>query len=98
MFGDCLAFPARRELGNCASVSVANITVYYELRDLFINKPEIVFDKRFLDDIFTIVNIDDISDFENWVKSVFQHPYLEFTHTFSDKNVNFLDLSISLNE
>ena len=45
-------------------------TVYKELVGI-LNNPNIVFNCRFIDDIFTIVDITDIENFDSWVKSNF---------------------------
>lgn len=84
------------EMGNAASVAVANITVYHELKDLFTGKSELAFFRRFLDDIFMIVDTSNIDNLDNWLESLFNHKYLKFTYEYSESSINFLDTSISL--
>jgi len=83
-------------MGGSASVSIANITVFEELKDIFCNVAEFVFNKRFLDDIFTIIDITDIENCDVWLKSKLKHNFLSFTHEISINSVVFLDLEISL--
>jgi hypothetical protein len=64
---------------------------------MFENRPEIVFNKRFLDDIFLIVKINQINDFDAWLSEVFRHEYLKFTHEHSRSEINFLDVKVKLN-
>lgn len=83
------------QMGNCASVSVANITAEIELRDLW--KPEMIFIGRYIDDIFTILDVTDLQiSVEDWIKTNYVHNFLKFTHETSDKAVNFLDIHISI--
>ncbi len=42
-------------MGNATSVSIANLTVFHEIKSIF-EKGEIVFHKRFLDDIFILLD------------------------------------------
>jgi hypothetical protein len=81
-------------MGNCASVSVANITVYEELRSVLDNISEIVFKCRFIDDIFIIINSTSISDMDAWCNNLLKHSYLTFTYKHSDTEIDFLDLTI----
>jgi hypothetical protein len=83
-------------MGNCASVSIANITVYHELKNMFLGYPEIVFNKRFIDDIFMIVKIDSIDNVDNWLDNLLVHDYLKFTKNHSPETVNFLDVKVEL--
>lgn len=83
------------EMGNAASVSVANITVFHEVKDIF-NRQEFVFCKRFLDDIFIIIDKTDIVDIDTWLKNIVQHRYLKFTFEVDNLCVNFLDVKVSL--
>ena len=66
-------------MGGSASCSIANISVYEEWRDMLKNINEIVFNKRFLDDLFWIVKSTEIQNMENWLKNIFKHKYLQFT-------------------
>jgi hypothetical protein len=84
------------EMGNAASVSVANITVFHELKSIFANKKEIIFNKRFLDDIFVILDVTEMSNVENWLNDMLVHKYLKFTHEMEDHEINFLDVKIKL--
>lgn len=86
------------EMGNAASVSVANITVFKEISDIFVGKSEIVFNKRFLDDIFMIVDNENINDMDSWLRNLLKHRYLKFTYEYNSLSVNFLDVSISLDK
>lgn len=85
------------QMGNCSSVSIANITAAVELRDQ-LSKPEIVFKGRFIDDILMIIDITDLTEnMQTWLDNIFKHKFLKFTYEYSDNSVNFLDLSITLN-
>jgi len=84
------------QMGGSASCSIANITVYEELRPLFENFNEIIFRRRFLDDILMIVKSSQIVDLNAWLSNLFKHKYLQFTFSHNDKCINFLDLEISL--
>lgn len=86
------------EMGNSASVAIANITVFYEIISLFMDNEDIMLYKRFLDDLFMIVCIDNIECMETWLKNVLSHKYLKFTYEYSPTTVNFLDVNISLND
>lgn len=86
------------EMGNASSVSVANIAVFQETDKMFINKPEIILRKRFLDDIFMIIDSTDMEDIHTWLQTVLIHKYLKFTLDISDKCVNFLDVTVSISE
>jgi hypothetical protein len=85
------------EMGNAASVAVANITVFHEINQIF-NREEVVFYKRFLDDVFIILETTNINDTDNWVKHVVKHSYLKFTHECSGTMINFLDVQVILND
>jgi len=84
------------EMGNAASVMVANITVYNEICHIFDIHSEIIFNKRFLDDIFLIVDITDMESVSDWLDSILKHRYLNFTSEFSEKGINFLDVNVIL--
>jgi len=85
------------QMGNSASVSVANITAAMELENLVSNLIEFI--GRFIDDIFLVIDITDLeTDIESWLNSFFDHSFLKFSYEFSTSNVNFLDLNIALNE
>lgn len=84
------------EMGNASSVSVANIAVFQETNKMFINRPELIMRKRFLDDIFLIIDSTDISDINAWLCNILKHTYLKFTFDVSDVSVNFLDVTVSL--
>jgi len=60
------------EMGNIASVMVANITVFKEICHLF-TKEEIIFYKRFLDDILLLLDCTDIENVNDWLLSLLQH-------------------------
>jgi len=84
------------QMGNNASVSIANITVCKELELIFRDKPEIIFRPRFIDDIFMILDTTDIIDVNLYLKDLLTHEYLEFTYELSDEKINFLDLTVIL--
>jgi len=85
-------------MGANSSVSVSNITVCRELKSLFVNKLEIEFRERFIDDIFLVINVTNISNIDEYLHNLFTHSFLKFTHEWSkDKEkVNFLDLTVHL--
>lgn len=85
------------EMGNSASNIVANITVFRELDHLF--RHEIIaFYKRFMDDIFLILEFKDGLDVDKWLKDNIKHEYLTFTNKNSLKSIDFLDITIKLTE
>jgi hypothetical protein len=84
------------QMGNNASVSVANITVYNEMVDIYKQCVELIFRARFIDDIFMIVDITNNSNPDRWCEETFVHSYLKFTHQHSYKSVDFLDLTVML--
>lgn len=86
------------QMGNSASVSVANITTFYELNDILKGKPEIEFNARFVDDGLLIINCSDIEDIDIWCNETFCHEYLEFTLETNYNSINFLDVKISFND
>lgn len=86
------------EMGNAASVMVANITVYKEIHNIFDSIQELLFYKRFLDDIFLIIDITDILDLTDWLNSKLKHSYLNFTWESSTQSINFLDVTVSLED
>lgn len=81
-------------MGNNSSVSIANITAAIELQNIW--KPEMVFRKRFIDDIFIITDITEIDDVDAWLQSNIKHDFLKFTIEISLESVNFLDLTVSI--
>ena len=84
-------------MGNCSSVSIANLTPSVELKHLW--SEEIIFKARFIDDLFMIIDITDFptnTDFQNWLTNKLAHRYLKFTFEFSPNSINFLDMKISL--
>lgn len=83
------------QMGNSASVTIANITAFHELKNIFTHK-EIVFNVRFVDDGFLIVDCTDLQNVKNWLDNVFRHDYLTFTVAHSLDSVNFLDVQVSL--
>ncbi|CAL8084913.1 unnamed protein product [Orchesella dallaii] len=85
------------QMGNSASVSIANITAAVELENL---KSEFVkFLRRFIDDIFMIVDITDLeTSIPEWLDSFFKHNFLKFTYEYSERQISFLDLNINLDE
>lgn len=85
------------QMGNSASVTIANITAFYELKDLF-DLPEIIFNVRFVDDGFLIVDSTYISNINEWCEKVFTHPYLTFTTKTNEKSIEFLDVVVNLTE
>jgi len=84
------------EMGNAASVMVANITVYNELCNIFDSQAEISFYKRFLDDMFLIIDTTEIDDISEWLNTRVKHRYLKFTWEFSEESINFLDVTVKL--
>jgi len=85
------------EMGNIASVMVANITVFRELSHLF-SREELIFYKRFLDDILLILDCTDILDVNEYISSLVKHRYLKFTFEIGYNCVNFLDTTISIKD
>lgn len=85
------------QMGNSASVTVANITAWYEMRTMFTLKPEIECDKRFVDDGFILVNCDNIPDINLWCENIFKQDYLKFTIDHSFESITFLDVTVALN-
>ncbi|XP_035706899.1 uncharacterized protein LOC118435276 [Folsomia candida] len=86
------------QMGNSASISVANITAFYELNDIFKDKPEIEFNARFVDDGLLIINCSEIMDIDVWCRQTFCHQYLEFTLETNHDSINFLDVNLSFND
>lgn len=84
------------EMGNSASVMVANITVYKEVFQIFNDIDECIFYKRFLDDIFMIIESENIENINTWLECKLKHNYLKFTYEFSDTCINFLDTTVSI--
>ena len=84
------------QMGNCSSVSIANLTAHIELLNIW--KPEMIFKARFIDDIFSIIDTTGIHDFNNWISNTFVHDYLTFSVEFHTNTVHFLDINISLKE
>lgn len=87
------------QMGNCSSVSVANITAAVELEQQ-LNKPEITFKGRFIDDLIMIIDTTDLVDIDmqQWLESLFKHQFLKFSFEYSEKCVNFLDMNIMIQE
>jgi len=86
------------QMGNSASVSIANITVHEELKPMFYNRTEIMFNKRFLDDLILIVDSTDIVDMSSYLNNMCSHRFLEFTHEHSERSINYLDVKIDIME
>lgn len=86
------------QMGNAASVSIANIAAYYELKSMFHDKPEIIFNVRFVDDGFMIINTNNIMDLDTWLRSTFQHDFLTFTTSYSYEKISFLDVMVSIED
>lgn len=82
------------QMGNCSSVTIANITACAELKSIWAK--EIIFKARFIDDIFCIVDITNICNVDEWVTSTFNHKFLKFDVNFDTTNINFLDLWITI--
>jgi len=83
-------------MGNSASVMVANITVYNEVFSIFNDMSECIFYKRFLDDVFMIIESENVDNMSNWLESKLKHRYLKFTFEFSDTTINFLDTTVNI--
>ncbi len=59
------------QMGNCASVSIANITAGVELEGIW--KEEIVFNGRFIDDLIAIADVTNVdTDNNEFVDNLFQ--------------------------
>jgi len=86
------------QMGNNASVAIANITVYQELVNMYKRCVGLVFRARFIDDILMIVEVKDTTNVEDWFQETFVHEYLTFTHVHSFESIDFLDLTISLDK
>jgi len=86
------------QMGNNASVCIANITVFNELNEMYKKCAGMVFRARFIDDIFMSVDITDITNPDEWCSQSFRHDYLKFTYLHSSKSVDFLDLTITLED
>lgn len=84
------------QMGNNASVSIANITAAVELHNMW--SREMTFNGRFIDDIFAIINITNIQNVDEWIDNTFSHNFLKFTIEKSRKCINFLDLNISIDK
>src|SRR3989442_808789 len=52
--------------------------------------------QAFLDDIFMLVESENIDDMNLWLESKLKHNYLKFTFEFSDTSINFLDIKVIL--
>jgi hypothetical protein len=85
------------QMGNAASVTIANVTAYYELLPMFEGYENIVFNVRFIDDGFIIIDSTDI-EVEVWCQNTFKHNYLKFTVNSSDDTIDFLDVTVKLSE
>lgn len=85
------------QMGNCASVSVANITAGIELQNIW--RKEIIFNGRFIDDLLAIADVTEITtNYDVFISEMLQHNFLKFSYEFSTHSVNFLDMTIKLNE
>jgi hypothetical protein len=84
------------QMGNCSSVSIANITASVELAKM--NIKSMVFNVRFIDDIFAVIDVTHVKDNENYVNSIFCHNFLKFNTVISNTKVQFLDLNVHLDE
>lgn len=85
------------QMGNCASVSVANITAGVELQNIW--KEQVIFNGRFIDDLLAIADVTDMDEnYDNFITGMLQHDFLKFTFEYSTKSVNFLDITIKLDE
>jgi len=82
-------------MGGAASVSIANISVFNEMNQM-LNQNEIAFKVRFIDDIFIILNVNNITNVPEWISNATIHEYLKFTYEYSYVSINFLDVQISL--
>jgi len=85
-------------MGSNSSVTVSNITVSAELKNMFYSRPEIVFNTRFIDDIFCIIDVTEIVDVNSFINDTLQHTFLKFTYEYSEINVNFLDLNVGITD
>lgn len=83
-------------MGNSSSVTVANITASKELLPIWNNN--FIFKARFIDDIFSIIDVTEIQDIPFWITNTFSHSFLKFDVMYDKKQVNFLDLCISLQD
>ncbi|CAL8131846.1 unnamed protein product [Orchesella dallaii] len=85
------------QMGNNASVSIANTTASLELEKLW--QKEMIFRGRFIDDILSILDITDLQEsVESYISRTFQHNFLKFTYEFSLSSVSFLDLNVELRD
>jgi len=82
-------------MGSNASVSVSNITVSKEIQHMFLNKSEIVFRCRFIDDIFMLIDVTD-TIVEVYLKNFFVHDIFTFTYEYNNKSINFLDIKVEI--
>jgi len=98
-YNDMMFFQHRGiEMGNSASVNIANLTVFHEIANMFENDDDIILLKRFLDDIFMIVCTENIPSISEWLDKILSHRYLKFTYEHSEKSVSFLDVKVSLDK
>lgn len=65
---------------------------------MFRNRPEIIFTLYLLNDLCLIIDITNISCTKSYPDSHFKHDYLKFTYKTSEKEINFLDLKVCLND
>lgn len=86
------------EMGNAASVAIANITVFHEIKHIFTTCDKVVFYKRFLDDIFVILETSDVTNVDEWLDIRLKHNYLKFTHESNNNFINFLDVLVKLDD
>jgi len=69
-------------MGSNSSVTVSNITVSLELKNMFCTQKEIVFNCRFIDDIFLIIDVTEMIDINDYILNVLKHPFLKVTAIF----------------
>ncbi len=81
------------QMGGSGSVSVCNLTISRELEQLFKNKKEITFYRRFIDDLFFIIDITTISDVNDYLLNLLDHDWLQFTYKFDERSIEFLDMT-----
>lgn len=84
------------EMGNIASPLVANITLFYIFREMFQTKREIVFYKRYLDDLFLIIDTTEMcTSIRSWLAETIRHGSLSFTYKINFNRIQFLNLMIT---
>jgi len=85
------------QMGNNSSVSVSNISVGIDLQTMFKDRPEIIFNGRFIDDFFLIIEDTEIIFFDSYLSNLFVHEDFTFSFEYSNISINFLDVQVSLN-